>query len=55
MAAGPGEQPHKHPKGHGLYSRKYSHEHDAHHHQAGVPILDVSQFVPDDGGQFRIV
>ena len=54
-AAGPSEQPHKHSHCHGPDGRKNPDEYDTYHHQAGVPILDVGQFVPDDGGQFRII
>ena len=43
------------PYGHRLYGRKDSYKYDAHHHKAGIAVLDVGQFVSNDRRQFRII
>lgn len=55
MVAGAAEHCRKQLHRHHLNGRKDSHEHDAHHHESRVAVLDVREFMPNDSGEFRIV
>lgn len=55
MIAGAAEHCRKQLHRHHLNGRKNSHEHDAHHHESRVAVLDMREFMPHDGGEFRIV